>query len=141
MVNYSENINVENSKYDKNRPKQPIQVNTFVRNRSDKGKIQAVNDKKETIHKNRVGISSTPIPTDKSFSYSKWIQKETITNFINKYIPKFLIPAFRAIKKLKIKFAIPKRKGENAYIKDLKAIKKNKPAMKKRNNRQITIST
>ncbi|OII73703.1 uncharacterized protein cubi_03501 [Cryptosporidium ubiquitum] len=58
-------------------------------------------------------ISATPsFLIKKSFSYSKWIRKESIKNFINRYIPRFLIPAFKAIGNLRIRFATPTKKIE-----------------------------
>ncbi|QOY40034.1 Uncharacterized protein cpbgf_8002763 [Cryptosporidium parvum] len=52
---------------------------------------------------------STPLSfgSNESFRYSRWIKKNSIKNFISRYIPRFLIPAFKAIENLRIKFAIP----------------------------------
>ncbi|KAH7649882.1 SWI SNF2 like ATpase and a Myb domain [Cryptosporidium bovis] len=53
----------------------------------------------------------------KSFSYSRWIRRDTITDFINRYIPRFLIPAFKAIKSYS-KTLLDKKNEDNEKFQD-----------------------
>lgn len=60
-------------------------------------------------------ILSTPpsFGSNRSFDYSRWIRKESIRKFINRYIPRFLLPAFKAIERLRIRLAIPTKSVDN----------------------------
>lgn len=75
--------------------------------------IDAIRDKTQLTGEYEVNtlekIVSTPssFRSNRSFDYSKWIRKESIKNFINRYIPRFLLPALKAIERLRIRFAIP----------------------------------
>lgn len=64
-------------------------------------------DEHELSTSEKIVTTPSSFGSNKSFSYSKWIKKESIKNFIRRYIPRFLIPAFKAIENLRIRFATP----------------------------------
>ncbi|KAF7458440.1 SNF2 family N-terminal domain protein [Cryptosporidium felis] len=96
-------------------------------NKNQDGNEMAFNqtDISEMIPKNQDKIAATPVSSKSncSFEYSKWIKTQSIKNFITRYIPRFLLPAFKAIENLRIRFAIPRnieRKGSRSRLEQVK---------------------